>query len=158
MKIFPLAFALIAIAAAHDATAQDSEFTCPVSIPKAQIMGQKTPASGYWFGSDSLAALIPQDGRWHGVGPERNFGNKLFWIAAGFKPGMEAEFDVTGRLLDRKSSLEPMFDDATNARHDSFGGWAVLTWLGFPSTGCWEVTGSFKNYELTFVVEVVDEP
>jgi hypothetical protein len=70
---------------------------------------------------------------------------------------MEDEFSITGRWLDdAESSLMPLVSGVTNARHDDFGGWTVLTGLGFPAKGCWEVTGSFKGQHLTFVVRVVD--
>jgi hypothetical protein len=88
------------------------------------------------------------------MGGERDFFDKLFWHVAGFRPGREDEFSVTGRLLnDDKSALNPLFDGATNARLDHVG-WSVLTGLGFPATGCWEVTGSFEGQDLTFVVSV----
>ena len=131
--------------------------SCPVSVPEAHLLGQSAPSPLKWFGSDSLAVLLPHDGVWRGMGPDRNFSDKLFWLVAGFQPGMEDDFSVTGRMLDDDGALlRPLVAGATNARHDDFGGWTILTGLGFPATGCWQLTGSFKGQELTFVVRVVD--
>ena len=134
-----------------------ADSSCPVSIPKAKLLGQEGPSSLQWFGSDSLAVRLPADGLWRGMGPQRDYFDKLFWLAGGFQPGMEDEFSITGhRLDDDESSLKPIVSGVTNADHEDFGGWAVLTGLGFPAKGCWEVTGSFRGQELTFVVQVVD--
>lgn len=134
-----------------------ADANCPVSIPETKLLGQSAPSPLRWFGSDSLAALLPPDGIWRGMGSDRNYADKLFWLAASFQPGMEGDFSVTGRKLDDDDSvLQPLVSGVTNARHDSFGGWTVLTGLGFPTAGCWEVTGSFQGHHLTFVVRVVD--
>ena len=149
--IWPLALVLIAFS-----TLAEAETNCPVSLPEATLLGQDAPSSLEWFGSDSLAVRLPKDRIWRGMGPERDFSDKLFWLAAGFRPGMEGDFSVTGRKLDEETSLRPIVSGVTNARHDDFGGWTVLTALGFPEAGCWEVTGSFKGQHLTFVVRVAD--
>ena len=147
----PVAISLVALTPA--ATADES---CPVSIPEAKFFGQEKSSRLGWFGSDSFAVLLPRDGVWLGMGRDREFFDKLFWYVAGFGPGMEDEFSVSGRWLnDDESSSSPLFSGATNAKLDEVG-WSVLTGLGFPATGCWEVTGSFKGQDLTFVVRVVD--
>lgn len=147
----PLALVLVALSPVAKA-----EANCPVSLPETMLPGQEAPSSLQWFGSDALAVLLPQDGVWRGMGPDRDFFDKLFWLAAGFQPGMEGDFSVTGRKLgDDGASLRPLVSGVTNARHDDFGGWTVLTGLGFPQAGCWEVTGSFKGQHLTFIVQVV---
>ncbi len=129
---------------------------CPVSVPEAKLLGQPESSRLGWFGSDRFAVRLPRDGNWLGMGRERDFFDKLFWYVDGFRPGMEDEFSVSGRWLDDdKSSSTPLFEGATNAKLDDIG-WSVLTGLGFPAAGCWEVTGSFKGQELIFVVRVVD--
>jgi len=130
---------------------------CPVSIPNTLLLGQNAPSQLQWYGSDTMAAALPRDGVWRGMGPERNYANKLFWLVAAFEPGLESEFSLTGHLLNSDDSMAaPIVSGVTNAHHQSFGGWTVLTGLGFPSKGCWEVTGSFRGQQLTFVVSVQD--
>lgn len=154
-RFFDSRFAALLIVLAVSPAMAGDESTCPISIPKASLHGQETPSTLRWFGSDSLAAAIPHDGIWHGMGPERNYFNKLVWLAAGFRPGMESEFTITGKRLDNDNDArKPLVSGVTNAFHDSFGGWTIMTGLGFPTTGCWEVTGSYQGQELTFVVRV----
>lgn len=130
--------------------------SCPVTVLEAKFSGQDESSRLGWFGSGSFAVRLPRDGIWLGMGRERNFFDKLFWYVEGFRPGMEDEFTVTGRRLDdNQSSSSPLFSGATNAKLDNIG-WSVLTGLGFPAAGCWQVTGSFKGRDLTFVVRVVD--
>ena len=153
----PAAASMAVILASWSALA-DTDTTCPVSIPYAALRGQEAASPLRWFGSDSLAVNLPRDGIWLGTGPERELFNKLFWLVAGFEPGMEKQFSISGRMVDKDAPpMEPLVSGITNAYDADFGGWAVLTGLGFPATGCWEVTGSFKGQELTFVVRVVDK-
>lgn len=149
------AFAVFATTASAQVARADVD--CPVSIPETKLLGHLAPSPLDWFGSDSLAVRLPSDGVWRGTGPERDFFDKLFWLVAGFRSGLEDEFTIAGRRLDGGgSSLEPIVSGVTHAGHDDFGGPAVLTGLGFPTPGCWEVTGSFQGQQLTFVVQVVD--
>lgn len=144
----------LAIVIGSLAPVANADEDCPVSIPDPELLGEAATSRVAWFGSDSFAVRLARDGVWRGMGRERDFFDKLFWHVAGFRPGMEDKFSVSGRLLnDDKSSSSPLFDGATNARLDHIG-WSVLTGLGFPATGCWEVTGSFKGQDLTFVVSV----
>ena len=131
------------------ATADNFVSACEVSIPSASLPG----SSINWFGSESLAVAIPHSGIWHGMGSENDFSDKLFWIADGFKPGLESDFSLTGRHL-RYDSIKPIISEATNARSSAFGGTAILVGLGFPVTGCWELTGTYQSQSLTFVVDV----
>jgi len=131
------------------AIADNSSAVCDVSIPSVSLPGSHIS----WFGSESLAVAIPHSGIWHGMGPENDFSDKLFWMADGFKPGLESEFSLTGRHL-QYDSIKPIISEATNARAADFGGTAILVGLGFPVTGCWELTGTYQSQSLTFVVDV----
>jgi hypothetical protein len=135
------------------ATADNIGSVCDVSIPSATLPGDQARSSLSWFGSQSLAVAIPHSGIWHGMGPENDFSDKLFWIADGFKPGLESNFSLTGRHL-QYDSFTPIISEATNARSVDFGGTAILVGVGFPVKGCWELTGTFQSKTLTFVVDV----
>jgi len=146
---------IVLLAISPDRASADS--SCPVSLPEAELHGQKAPSSLRWFGSDALAVLLPRNGTLHGPGSGTRFTDRLFWLAAGFKPGMEDEFYITGRRLDVDEPATSFVRfDVSNARHESFGGWAVLTAVGFPAPGCWKITGRFQGQTLSFVTRVAD--
>lgn len=135
------------------ATASEPTSECAVSVANALLTGRDGPSDRLWFGSESLAVAIPENGIWHGMGPERDFFDKLFWLVGGFQPGLESDFSLTGRHL-YDDLIKPIIDDAGNASHEDFGGWSILVGVGFPRTGCWELTGTYLGQSLTFVVNV----
>ena len=60
---------------------------------------------------------------------------------------------VTGRLLDLGGGDPvPLADEGTNAAADF--GLAMLVGLTVPSSGCWELTATYKGHTLSYVVEV----
>ena len=67
----------------------------------------------------------------------------------------QPKFSVTGRRLD--APTPPMLVDQTTTN-----GWVtrnqpfMLTGINFPTLGCWEITGRYKDEELTFVVWVAN--
>jgi hypothetical protein len=56
---------------------------------------------------------------------------------------------VTGKRLDAPA-LPLLASSATNARADF--GEAMLVGVEIPTPGCWEITGQYNGYELSFVV------
>ena len=143
----------ICFLSSFSATADEKFPTCLVSTANASLTNNQGLSNRSWFGSESLAVAIPPNGVWHGMGEENEFSDKLFWMAGGFKPGLESDFSLTGRHL-HNDIVKPIISDATNAKHDDFGGWAILVGVGFPVSGCWELTGSYQGQSLTFVVDV----
>ena len=133
------------------ATANEPTSECAVSEANALLTGRDGPSNRLWFGSESLAVAIPKNGVWHGMGPERDFFDKLFWLVGGFQPGLESDFSLTGRHL-YDDSIKPIIGDAYPAS-DS-GGWSLLVGVSFPQSGCWELTGTYLGQSLTFVVDV----
>lgn len=135
---------------------------CPVTLPSSspvEVPHGVSNSSHAWFGSEALAVLIPTDGRWKGMGPSRNFGDK-FWVwRRGFDAKSEPQPALTlagVKLGDGDKPQRLQIDKATNA----FGpGWSsMLVGMAFPSAGCWEVTAKYVyagiTHDLTFVVEV----
>ena len=106
-----------------------------------------------WFGSDTLAVMLPPEGVWRGMGPEYHYRNKLFWWSAGFKPGSESNMKVTGRRLDGKSAPANV-STTSSACSPSLGGWAMLVAVEFPGPGYWENAGRYLGQELKFMVEI----
>jgi len=135
------------------AIADEMTSICVVSEANALLTGRDGPSNRSWFGSESLAVAIPANGVWRGMGPDRDFFDKLFWLVGGFQPGLESDFSLTGRHL-YDDSIKPIIGDAGNASHEDFGGWSILVGVGFPRSGCWELTGTYLGQSLTFVVDV----
>ena len=130
--------------------------TCLSTIPSGRILGKPFPSSDSWYGSESLAVVLPDNGVWGGMGAAHNYRNKLFWWSYGFRPGSESSLVVRGRRLDRESPPADI-SRATNAHSPSLGGWAMLVGVEFPSSGCWEITGEYLGQTLSFVVNVPSE-
>ena len=139
--------------------------TCPVTKPYQTSLfvpplpyRAKAAKGSFWFGTDRLWTNLPSDGTWRGLpydttADRPTFGQKLFWWRQGYDAYAEPQpkLTVTGKRLD--SPAPPLaVDRATNVfvAH----GAAMLVGLGFPTLGCWEITGRYEGDDLTFVVSV----
>ena len=131
--------------------------SCPTTVAPLHPFAEpsRSSASRFWFGSEALAVLLNRSGAWRGMGPRYDYRDKLFWRRQGYNGATEQrpELLVSGRRLDGEPG-SPKVSKATNAHHESFGGWAMLVGVEFPSSGCWEVKGEYKGQALSFVVRV----
>ena len=118
-------------------------------------LGSPLPSSGQWYGGESFAVQLPENGIWPTTPGGAQLAVKLFWWSAGFKPGMESNLTVTLKEL-RGAPMSAVVSEPTNAYAESLGGWTMLTGIDFPAPGCWEITGRFLGQELKFVVETVE--
>lgn len=75
---------------------------------------------------------------------------KLFWWRQGYdwrtKP--EPKLTVTGRRLDAEAA--PLIADT--AANETTQPSRMIVGIGFPTVGCWEITGKYGSDVLTFVV------
>lgn len=104
----------------------------------------------FWFGSNDLYLALPNDGTW----PQLSKGEKVFWWGEWYPGGHNEphpDLRIHARLLD---DPEINFEQsgATNAAHSSFPAEAMLIGLEVPSSGCWEITGEYRDKTLSFVV------
>jgi VWFA-related protein len=111
----------------------------------------------FWHGTPSLWTMLPVNGRWKSL-PRGASGyrQKVFVWRPRYDGRSEQwpRLTVTGRRLD--GAAGPLVaEEATNAHHRDFGGWAMLTAVEVPTHGCWEVTATYGGSSLTFVVSVV---
>ena len=127
---------------------------CPVTLG-SDSLGDPFPDSENWYGSDSLAVILPSDGKWGVTRPTARIAVKLFIWSVGFEPGMERNLSVRVESLTRKPN-DAVVKDITNARAESLGGWTMLAGIDFPSVGCWQVTLDYLGQSLSFVVETTD--
>jgi hypothetical protein len=133
-------------------TPADQPFVPPSPYPA-------TPSEGsFWLGTNLLWTALPVDGTWkslpHYTPTDPTFRQKIFWWRQGYDPNTEPQpnLTVTGRRLDFPAP--PLLSDpATN-------GWVqpdqpfMLVGVNFPTLGCWEITGHYRDQELTFVMRV----
>ena len=130
--------------------APDLPFTTPAPYPS------RAPSPSFWHGHRDLWTMLGSDGTWAGLPRhEKGFRQKVFWWSPGFDGRVEPQPDlvVIGRRLDGPGAfVRP--GPATNAYHVDFGGWTILTGIDVPTTGCWELTGTYRGQSVTFVVWV----
>jgi hypothetical protein len=155
MKTPPLVIVLLAGFALSTSQAQAQlAAACPRTTASGEILGKPFPASEHWYGSETLAVMLPPNGMWRGMGSAHHYRDKLFWWSFGFTPGSESKLKVTGRKLDDTSAAANI-SRVTSAYASSLGGWTMLVAVEFPNAGCWEIAGEYLGQKLTFVVEVV---
>lgn len=155
VRVALLTLLVLAAVLPRNSSARDVA-SCPRTPPSGQILGKPFPQSESWYGSESLAVVLPPDGIWRGMGAAHHYRNKLFWWSSGFRAGDESKLKVTAKRVDA-SSPPAEVSRATNAHAASLGGWAMLVLVEFPSAGCWQITGEYLGQRLEFVVEVPRE-
>ena len=137
--------------------AAERSTSCPTTVAPLRSFAEPSPSSAgrFWYGSEALAVLLNRSGTWRGMGPSHNYRDKLFWWRHGYIGTTEQrpELIVSGRKLDGDAPPATV-SRATNAYHKDFGGWAMLVMVEFPASGCWEITGQYKDQSSSFVVQV----
>lgn len=132
----------------------------PVFTPSDRAAAPARPPVAYaaaWYGDDSLFTMIDREGeRWHDLpaGPP-GFGQKTFWWSADFDPDREftPSIGVAGERLDAIGHFVAP-GPGSNATAD-FGS-AMLVGIDIPSAGCWRLTATYRDADLSIVVWVGD--
>jgi len=147
---------MLAILYANPVVAQPG---CPVTDPttsKVEVPWEERNHLEHdrvWYGSESLAVLLAPDGKWHGMGPEENYGNKLWLWSVDWDRRSETRPDLT--VFARALHDQSVTSQSGKATHGFAHYWeAMLTGLGFPEPGCWEVVASYRDASVSFVVVV----
>ena len=109
-----------------------------------------------WFGSEELAALIPQNGQWISMGKQHNYRNKFWWWHNGYNADSRSEEFLILEVKNIETGESYTVDNATNARtgSDDYEWNSMLIGLEFPSSGCWKITGKHNDQELDIIVRV----
>jgi len=128
-------------------------------VPPSPYPDRASPnGTGFWFGTAKLWTSLPANGVWSGLPhytpDDPTFRQKLFWFRAGYDWHIEPQpkLTITGRRLD--SVAPPLAADQAN------NGWTqrdqpfMVVGINFPTLGCWEVTGHYKDEKLSYVVWV----
>ncbi len=129
--------------------------TCVVSLPQAtEPPSKKEVADGWaWVGSPKLAAHVPANGVWTGMGPEHNYRNKWWWWREGYRAIEEPQPELMIMATRLDAPAEPVVIlKATNAFGDTWD--RMLVGMEFPTAGCWDVFASYRGEELRFIFKV----
>ena len=148
-----LVITIFALIVGHSGPA-NADGDCPRTIGTDTKFREFWPNASTWFGTETLAVMLPPDAIWPTTKPTAAISVKLFWYSAGFRPGMERDF--VGRI----ERLDGGPNDAVMSRPTNAGlannVWAILTGIDFKSSGCWRITGKYRGQSLEFVVETAD--
>ncbi len=136
-------------------TPPNPPFAPPVPYPAETNNGH------FWFGTEKLWTQLPSSGTWalaHYDPTQSAFRQKMLWYRQGFNGKAEPypKLIVIGRRLD--ASAPPLDIDGPN------GAWSsrdpaqsfIVVALNIPTTGCWEISGTYGEDKLSFIVWVVD--
>lgn len=138
---------------------------CPLTIPPRPGLVPPRPYAArppdlyqaVWYGSAELWTMLdPQGEVWEDLPQDDGgFTQKTFWWSDGYSPGQEPAppITVTGRRLDRPGSFEVAGRGGGGFRDDI--GSFMLVGLEIPA-GCWELTGTYRGADLSYVVLVRD--
>lgn len=145
------------------ADAAGSNGDCPVTVPPQPGFVPPEPyppkpyefSPGVWYGSAALwTSLDPEGEIWEDL-PEGHgkFGQKLSWWSENYSPG-KGTLSVVGRNLDRPASFEISGPVGGGFREDVRH--FMMVGVGFPKPGCWEVTATYGDAELSYVALIKD--
>jgi len=136
----------------------EESFDCPVTLG-SKVIPDSPFSEFYWYGNGKkLAASVPADGIWYTTHPDHLISVKLWWWSDAYRPSMESELSVKIVSL-HGDPQPPSYGRVTNGYQKSLkdsGPWAMLMGIDFPESGCWQITGRFRDQTLGFVVKVVD--
>ncbi len=132
----------------------------PPFVPPPPYLAAPPPNYGTeWFGTRALWKMLDPDGEvWRQSslphGPA-GLTQKTFWWSADWSPDAEPEpaIMVVGTRLDGPGEFT--FGPGTNASADF--GTAMLVGIDFPTPGCWQLTGRYRDAELSYVVWITED-
>lgn len=141
-----------AVEASCAVTRPDPPFVAPPPYPATAPYGLS------WFGSESLWTMLDPEGEvWEFPNGPDHLGEKTFWWSMDW-PGAADEpqpgITVVGTRLDGTATFTA--GPGTNAQHPDFGE-AMLVGVAIPSPGCWQLTASYRDAVLSFVIWIADD-
>jgi hypothetical protein len=111
-----------------------------------------------WYGTEKLWTVLPRDGVWRGSGPagphDFAYDNKLPWGRT--NPPFRRRDDpltVTGKRLDGPAPVFTETEESSGFGPD-YSGEGIMGGIEIPVFGCWQITGHYKDADLTFTVWV----
>ncbi len=144
------------------AAASAGREACPVTQPPSPPhqppagttdLLREDPRS-FWYGGPALSTSLLESGVWHSLPhDEHGYTQKQPFWSEGYNWREEQDPDLllTGRRLDGDETMTD--DGASNAYHPDYGS-MIMTGFVLPTAGCWEITASYNDATLTYVVWV----
>lgn len=147
--------------ALHDTRPANCRVTLPadgVFQPSSSVsLGPARTPNRFFFGTEDLWTVLPADGTWHGEATNKPgdfvYDDKFQWFSTRAFAPQDGPLTVSGKRLDGPA---PSFIETFDAysfppKH----GYAMLmTIIGIPVFGCWQITGHYRNQDVTFTVWV----
>ncbi len=144
----------------------DPPGTCPVTgppdpafVPPAPYPAKPPGQQMFWFGTEKLWTWLPLDGRNMAVRPLQPYDSRVqtknLLVAKRLLLGSrsQAGTDRSGEAIRHSGSF--LLDSAGHQRAHRIPEVIHARGCRHPNAnGCWEITGRYKGYELTFVVWV----
>ena len=92
---------------------------CVISLPQAT---EPPPTQGagdgwVWIGSPRLAAHVPANGVWTGMGPAHNYRDKWWWWREGYRASKETQPELTTLATRLDASLRQLSWKAQRMRY-----------------------------------------
>lgn len=138
---------------------------CPITkpsdhpfVPPAPYAERRTTRDQFWYGSDRLWTKLPVSGAWvglpHYTPDDPTFRQKLFFWVQGFDAHapQQSRLVLKGRRLD--STAPALLTDGPGTPSWTSDERFLVTGINFPTTGCWEISATYADSELSFVVWV----
>lgn len=135
--------------------------TCPVTqppdppfIPSSLFPLDWPYEDNFWYGTENFWTRLRADGIWRALPYHHDYySQKVWWWRQGYywldEP--RPELTVTGQRLDAEAP--PLQASSATNDYPDFE-FNMLVGVGIPTLGCWEITGRYGAYELSFVVWV----
>ncbi|MDH5607256.1 MAG: hypothetical protein OEY93_10235 [Anaerolineae bacterium] len=127
---------------------------CPVTAPSKRFINPlEDYPSHFWYGTEALWTILPNDGIWRLSFGEEGFGQKTFWWGEELSREEEPSPDL--RVLAKKINGNEIIEGekVTYGYHEKLRSF-ILVGLDFPTAGCWEITGRYREDSLSFVIIV----
>jgi TonB-like protein len=135
---------------------------CRVTLPSDSVFEPPSPVSPsktpdrFFFGTEGLWTMLPRNGTWRGPVPSKPgdfvYDDKLPWYRN--QPAFSEKDDpltVRGKRLDGPA---PSFIETYEVDDSAM----TMGGISIPVFGCWEITGHYKDQELTFTIWVTSLP
>lgn len=129
--------------------------SCPVTRPPEPAFVPPAPypsvppGNHFWYGSPALWTQLALDGTW---GMDQI---KDLWWRQGFdgRTEQKPQLTVTSRRVDAPAATVVSSDATNGYRAEDVKDFMLLS-VELPSPGCWEMTGHYRNQQLSFIVWV----
>ena len=140
----------------------DGSFVPSPPLPAVPVNSFELSTDQFWFGTEKLWTVLPTDGTWSGSVPSKPgdfaYSNKLPWFR--LHPAFsekDGPLTITGKRLDGPA---PAFTETfeSNGFSRDADREMIMGGIDIPVFGCWQVTGHYKDQDLSFTVWVTHVP